>query len=528
MQSFLDRLDRTADIKTENSLAKWLERIAFFFLTLMVLAIPHSIAATQTAWLTGMFAWVIRMLFIKPRPKLARTPLDIALWALFGWTLLSTAFSYAPDISIDKLRNASLFLIFYFIVNVVRTKRAAVFLVFALIFSSMFNVVWTPVERIIGRGVEISGVKSDSPLSKAILLDGDTLLEVNNRKIAAPEDLAAAIEQNETVRLKAYRPDYNFEVTIKRADLLKGENGLEKLGIESWKRSRNWRSAGFYAHFTTYAETLQLIASLTFGLFIALISYGFSNSRDKESNSENRSRFGKLKSKILDPKIISSGICLALICLALLLTATRASQAAFLLSAFVIVLINGNRRLFFGLAAIILPLALIGAFLLQQSRRVDFIDAKDGSTQYRLMMYRDGFRLWTTSGRNFVVGVGMDSVKRYWREWDLFDKGWQPMGHFHSTPLQLAVERGFPALLLWLWLIWLYPRKLIRYLKTQSAESGEKSAVERGVVLGSLGGASGFFASGLVHYNYGDAIIAMMFFIIMGLSIKIAMKDFVN
>ena len=91
MAEFLEKLDSLANIETENKRARLLERIAFVFLVIMVLAMPHSIAATQTAWLIGMFAWVIR-LFIKPRPKLVRTPLDIALWAFFGWSVISVNF----------------------------------------------------------------------------------------------------------------------------------------------------------------------------------------------------------------------------------------------------------------------------------------------------------------------------------------------------------------------------------------------------------------------------------------------------
>src|ERR1044072_1823431 len=43
----------------------------------------------------------------------------------------------------------------------------------------------------------------------------------------------------------------------------------------------------------------------------------------------------------------------------------------------------------------------------------------------------------------------MDSLKRRWREWGMFDKGRQPWGHLHSTPLQIAFERGVPTLLVW-------------------------------------------------------------------------------
>jgi hypothetical protein len=523
MQSFLNWLDQIGDINKENSLAKWLERIAFIFLILMILAAPHSIAATQIAWLAGMFAWFIR-LFIKPRPKLVRTPLDAALWAFFGWTVVSSVFSYAPDISIDKLRNAALFLIFYFIINVVRTKRAAVFLTFGLIFSTTVVALLAPIERVIGRGVEISGVTQDSPLAKARLLSGDTLLEANKKKIRVPEDLVVEAEQNETIRLLAYRPDYNFEVEIKRGDLLKGENAIEKLGIGNWQRSRNWRSAGFYSHFTNFAEVLQLVGSVALGLFIALISYRLSINRGRDASRKN-------ESKIFDSKILLLGFSAVIIAFALIITVTRGSQAAFLLSAFVIVLAAGNRKLIFGLTLILLPTVLVTVFIWQQSRTEGVVFGSDGSTQYRLMMLRDGFRLWTDSARNFVLGVGMDSIKRHWLEWNLFDKGWQPMGHFHSTPLQIAVERGFPALLLWLWVLWAYARTLWRKLKSQnlnfdknSAFGIPHSAFERGILLGALGGLIGFFISGLVHYNYGAAVVAMIFFIIMGLSVRLVVS----
>ena len=300
MQSLLERFDHIAGIETEKSSLRWLERIAFFFLFLMILSAPHSIAATQIAWLTGMLAWTIR-LFIKPRPKLVRTPLDAALWGLFLWTLLSSVCSYAPDISLDKMRNAALFLIFYFILNLVRSKPAAIFLTFALIVSAMANVLWTPLERISGRGVEISGIIPGSPLGSALLLEGDTLLEANKKKIRRPEDLIDEFRQNEIVRVKAYRPDFNFEVDVQRAFLRDGESAVEKLGITGWTRSRNWRSTGFYSFYVTYAEVLQLLASLTFGLFVALAGVRFAGSGGTDLNRKNESKFAVLKSMIFDP-----------------------------------------------------------------------------------------------------------------------------------------------------------------------------------------------------------------------------------
>jgi hypothetical protein len=43
----------------------------------------------------------------------------------------------------------------------------------------------------------------------------------------------------------------------------------------------------------------------------------------------------------------------------------------------------------------------------------------------------------------------------------------------------------------------------------------------QGILLGCFGGLIGFFASGLVHYNLGDAEVAMIFFLLMGIGISI-------
>ena len=541
MQNFFTRLDDIAAIETESYIAKWLDRIAFVFLILMVLSIPHSIAATQTAWLCGMAAWIVRF-FVKPYPSASTNPLRLskplhyALWFFMFWSGITSVLSLAPDISLDRVRNALLFLIFYFIVGNLRSVRAAKLLAFALIFSAMVSVIWTPIERIFGRGVEIQGVTANSPLTKAIYLennsekkalkDGDTLLEVDKKKIRTPEDLVDELERNETVSVKFYRPDYYLPVQIKRADLLSGTTAMEKLGISSWKRSRNWRSTGFLSHYVTFAENLQFILSLTFGLFIAAL--GRKKAAQKEDANEKKREFFLYR---LFSSTYFLLFCVAAMSFALLLTVTRASQLAFLVSAFVIVILNGNRKLILGLIAVVLPVALIGLFFLQQSRNVGFFDSKDDSTTYRETVWHEGFNLWTNNPRNFTIGVGMDSIKRFAKDWHLYDDGKLPPGHFHSTPLQLVVERGFPALLLWLWVLLAYGRTLWRgsRFKVQDSEIENfepetlnlkpKDWQTQGTIFGCFGGMIGFFTSGIVHYNLGDAENTMMFFILMGISV---------
>src|SRR4030095_13175687 len=102
----------------------------------------------------------------------------------------------------------------------------------------------------------------------------------------------------------------------------------------------------------------------------------------------------------------------------------------------------------------------------------------------------------------------------------MFDDGRLNMGHFHSTPLNLVVERGLPALLLWLIILGVYARTLWRGLRYENPKSKIQNLKSKGILLGCLGGMVGFFASGLVHYNLGDQEVAMMFFLLMGIGLK--------
>jgi hypothetical protein len=527
LNDFWRKIDELNNLTTESRAVLWLERIAFIFLTIMILFAPHSIAVTQSAWLIGMLAWMIR-LFFKPRPKFKLSAIDYALWTFFLWSVVSSAFSYAPDISLDKLRGVSLFLIFYFVYCNLKTLRAARFLAFALIFSAAVVAAWMPIERIIGRGVEIHDF-SGSAFDQIGLQEGDTILQIGGKKdnftdkipfykVNSLEEMRRRIFENpDEPQFKAiiYRNDAYTLVDVSRERIKQAASAEESLGIARWKRNHNWRAAGFYGgNFMTFSEVLQLIISLAFGIFIAQLS-AFS--------SFSFARFAR------SPVLIFLFVCLTLMALALLLTVTRASQFGFFVSAVLIVLLGGTRKIRLTFAAIALPVVIIGLIVYQQTRGIGF-DLSDKSTQYRTMMWRDGTRLWTANAHNFVVGVGMDSLKRYWQDWDLFDKGREPMGHFHSTPMQLLVERGLPALIIWLTILGIYARTLWRHLQLKIKNSklkieekseiaNRKSQIETGIVLGALGGMIGFFTSGLVHYNLGDGEVAMAFYILMGISV---------
>ncbi|HVF48694.1 MAG TPA: O-antigen ligase family protein [Pyrinomonadaceae bacterium] len=489
-----------------SSLAAWLDRAVVFFLFVFALFAPHSIAATQGAWLCGMLLWVARY-FVRPRPVLARTPLDYALLGFFILTFFSTLFSYDRDVSIGKLRAASLFTIVYLLAQASASRRVLRMLAVVLVASCMVNVVYTFGARALGRGVKVLELRAESPLYVAGVRAGDTLLKVDDVRVSRPSDIVRALETSSEkadnddgrARVQSYRYELVYTFEAARGELLEGATPEARLGIARWSRGRDERATGFYGQYVTYAEVLQLVGSLAVGLFIAL--------------GRKRSWRGALLA-----------VSIAGLTAALIMTLTRASWLGFLLSAFTIMLAGAaSRRTLLLTACVAVPLVVAGLFVLQQKRRVGFLDRQDASTTWRLDVWREGAQILLREPRHLLVGTGMDSLKGHWREWGMFDGGRQPWGHLHSTPLQLAFERGLPTLLCWLVLVALYARMLWRLVRSRNGDAA-LDWIERGTVLGALGGLVGFLVSGLVHYNFGDSEVVMVFYFMMGLALAIHLR----
>ncbi len=511
MAAIFEYIDRLSGAGDGPGPVKLLDRISFVFLVLTFLAAPHSIAATQIAWGIGLLAMIIRKV-VRPRKSGTRRPLVVALWVFFGWSVISGLFSYEPAVSIDRLRGVGLFLFAIFVIEVVRNIRTVYFLAFALIVSCMVNVIMTPIQRIIGRGVEIHGVAPDGPLAKSGLGEGDTLLTADGQKLSDPRQLVDIIATKGSAKVAFHRSDWYSSAEIFERDLLPGGDANSRLGVSTSGPSHYWRMMGFYNHYTTYAEVLQLIMSLLFGLLAAAVLKSRSTTRVK-SGAPRPPVSWTVSIFTSTPFLLGS---FAAMSVSMIMTVTRASQFSFMIAAGVIGMILMSRKALILTILVAIPVGAAGLYLLKESRKVGFFDPRDESSQYRMMMWRDGFRIWQASPRNAVIGVGMDSIQKHWQEWDMFDKGWQHMGHFHSTPVQLLVERGLPALILWLMVLAIYARTLWKGIAAN--KNGDWRAI--GIMAGCLGGAIGFFSSGLVHWNLGDSEVAMVFFLLMGIGVR--------
>jgi O-antigen ligase len=85
--------------------------------------------------------------------------------------------------------------------------------------------------------------------------------------------------------------------------------------------------------------------------------------------------------------------------------------------------------------------------------------------------------------------------------------------HLHNVPVQIAAERGIPALIAWLVFLAVLTVDLWRRFR-----SGEN----RVVAATALASLAGMLAAGLLEYNFGDSEFLMLFLILITLPFSAA------
>ena len=93
-----------------------------------------------------------------------------------------------------------------------------------------------------------------------------------------------------------------------------------------------------------------------------------------------------------------------------------------------------------------------GGWWLKSRRNLSWFEAKDPGTQYRFLIWKDGARL---VAQHPLLGVGLANVQRHPDRFDMAAYRAFPnmISHFHSTPIEIAVDCGLPALGIWVWLM---------------------------------------------------------------------------
>lgn len=489
-----------ADAPVAGRLERLFERATVAMLALFVVAAPHSIAATQTAFVLGCVLWAGRMIAGR-RLVVARTSIDLPLALFVGWTIVSVATSLDPAWSLGRLRGVALCLVLYLFASNIPSRRVAWMLSLALGLSVIGNLWLTYWQRVEGRGLEIVSMQPRSPLVEWQLERGDTIVEVDGRQVRTLEELNAAFEGErgrDPAVVRFTRGEYEVTTEKRRSRVWRDAttNGPERLGVEV-EPGRGFRARAFFSHAATYAETLQLIGSVLVAWVLVAATR----------------RAWRWAAGL--------GVLALLVAGALIQTQTRAPLVAFAIAAAAMVVVRGVSRRVAAVAAVAAIVVLAaGAAAIMRGRAIDPVSLVDDSTAWRLTVWREALPLVL---EHPLVGIGPDAAKPQWKDLRLGGDGRLAPGHFHSTPLQLAVDRGLPALAAWIALMATFlvsGARLARRLGRRE-DDGEDWRVTA-AALGAWGAVVGFAASSMVHFNWGDSEPMEIAWCLMGISYAIA------
>jgi len=466
------------------------QRVAVGGLLLFSAFAPHSIAAAEISLAIATAGWLVRAVSTR-KTGFSRTRFDLPIWLFFLWTVVSAFLSEEPRISIAKIQSTCVVFLFY-LTQVIVTRRIAVWLVAVMILSGIAGTAYSLYDLSLGRGVVVESISPESPLRALQVAPGDAVWRVGGRRIRSVTEIDQVISNSPTGTSLTVSVISRGE-HVERPGLMASEAIKARpspSGIVGDESTHRFRASGWTRHYSTYSEILQILAQLAFGLALA-------NFRNHRLNRWSKLAFGAAV-------ILALGIAL---------TAMRTVLVAFAIGVCVISFrALGNRARVISLACLLILLS-IGALVVYQTRAQDALWLRDDSSSLRVQVARVGLARITLHP---FFGHGMDAMKAHWNEWGFPGRD---VLHLHSTPLQLAFDRGLPALIFWLWIMALF------WLTASRGEKLYRDAGDTnryGLLLGATGAVAGFFASSLVNYNFGDGEVALVFWWLMAIVVVVS------
>ena len=147
-------------------------------------------------------------------------------------------------------------------------------------------------------------------------------------------------------------------------------------------------------------------------------------------------------------------------------------------------------------------------------RFYSIVDLQDPTNRDRLAMLQAGKHIVRDHP---LTGVGPDMVLREYPSYRVPDAALEATPqHLHNVPMQIAAERGLPALAIWLWFVGVLSFDLWGLFR-RPASSGRPGAVEEGsshdrsLPAVGLASVTAMLAAGLFEYNFGDSEFLMLF-----------------
>jgi len=157
----------------------------------------------------------------------------------------------------------------------------------------------------------------------------------------------------------------------------------------------------------------------------------------------------------------------------------------------------------------ILPVVAAIFFVAAPARVTDRFESifnlKDPTNRDRLVMMREGAHMVKDHP---IVGLGPNMVQPLYAKYREPEAVNLTNPHLHNVPLQIAAERGLPALGAWVWFV-------LALVVGLSQMMGDKR--QRLLAATGLAAVVAMLAAGMFEYNFGDSEFLMMFLILVTL-----------
>jgi O-antigen ligase len=234
------------------------------------------------------------------------------------------------------------------------------------------------------------------------------------------------------------------------------------------------RPRGTMGHYMTYSGTLMLVI----GVAAARIVFGV---RDR-----------------VWPALVMPALIVALT-----LTFTRSAWVGVCVGVSLLFILKDFRLT--GLIPVIIALLFALAPDRITDRIMSVFDLRDPSSRDRVAMLQTGAAMIKDHP---LAGVGPNMVERLYPQYRDSNGVQKVNPHLHNVPVQIAAERGVPALAVWLVFIGMLSAGVFGIFRR---------AQDRVLAAGALAAIAAMLSAGMFEYNFGDSEFLMLFLIIITL-----------
>jgi O-antigen ligase len=229
------------------------------------------------------------------------------------------------------------------------------------------------------------------------------------------------------------------------------------------------RAHGTVGHYMTYAGLLML----SVGVAVAMVL--FANRRVR----------------------IAAALLLPLLLAGIAASFSRNAWVGAMLAAGFLLLLKDRRLVWLLPAALVIGLALAPARITRRAESI--FSAQNATNRDRIAMLESGVRMihdhpW--------LGVGPNMVERVYPRYREPYAVQADRPHLHDVPVQIAAERGLPALAIWIWFVVVAAVELWRHFRSDP---------NRLVAAAGLAALVGMVTAGLFEHNFGNSEFLMLF-----------------